>query len=42
MNFDEGVLIFNGEIVEKAKKDELFSSPRNKPPKSFLFGELIC
>lgn len=38
---DDVVFILNGEIVEKAKKDEFFSNPQNKLTKSFLSGELI-
>ncbi len=39
---DEVVFIFDGKIIEKAKKDEFFSSPQNQLTISFLSGELIC
>jgi len=42
LDFDVGVLIFDGIIFEKTKKDEFFSNLQNKPPKSLLSGELIC
>ncbi len=38
----EVIFIFDGEIVESAKKEEFFSNPEHKLTKSFLSGELIC
>ncbi|UCE38081.1 MAG: phosphate ABC transporter ATP-binding protein [Thermoplasmata archaeon] len=38
----EVVFILDGEIVEKAKKEDFFESPQNQLTRSFLSGELIC
>jgi tungstate transport system ATP-binding protein len=38
----EVIFIFDGEIVERAEKEEFFSNPEDKLTKSFLSGELIC
>jgi tungstate transport system ATP-binding protein len=38
---DEIIFIFNGEIVEKAEKEEFFSNPQHPLTRSFLSGELV-
>ena len=39
---DEVIFIFDGEIVERAEKDDFFESPQQPLTRSFLSGELIC
>lgn len=39
---DDVVFIFEGEIVERAKKENFFESPQHQLTRSFLSGELIC